>query len=308
MLAAILLPALARAREAARRSSCQNNLKQMGIVFKMYANESKGELFPGAKLMGCQDQGTVGASISADFVPDGIEIYPEYLTDVHILVCPSAPGDKDLPTQFDEADNLASVIISNQYNVAADIPVSVLTSGVPNTDFYACEIDTSSSDYIYVAWNTTVSGVTDQPDLSFVGIPHDGTGAGAALGVIAPTPWLPIAAGLGAISAAMSDNNGTTPGARDRDVDTGFGVTLLRHREGIERFLITDINNPAASAKAQSDIWLMADAVDILPDEFNHIPGGSNVLYADGHVGFIKFPGAWPVNFVFAALNNQNWF
>jgi prepilin-type N-terminal cleavage/methylation domain-containing protein len=39
ILAAILLPALARAREAARRSSCQNNLKQFGIIFKMYSNE-----------------------------------------------------------------------------------------------------------------------------------------------------------------------------------------------------------------------------------------------------------------------------
>ena len=38
ILAAILLPALARAREAARRSSCQNNLKQMGLSFKMYGN------------------------------------------------------------------------------------------------------------------------------------------------------------------------------------------------------------------------------------------------------------------------------
>ena len=42
ILAAILLPALARARESARRSSCANNLKQFGIVFKMYANESRG--------------------------------------------------------------------------------------------------------------------------------------------------------------------------------------------------------------------------------------------------------------------------
>ncbi len=38
MLAAILLPALARAREAARRASCQNNLKQVHLICAMYAN------------------------------------------------------------------------------------------------------------------------------------------------------------------------------------------------------------------------------------------------------------------------------
>ena len=54
ILAAILLPALARAREAARRASCANNLKQLGIVLKMYANESKGEKFPDQKRGGNQ--------------------------------------------------------------------------------------------------------------------------------------------------------------------------------------------------------------------------------------------------------------
>lgn len=46
MLAAILLPALARAREAARRASCQSNLRQWGLIFKMYASESGAELWP----------------------------------------------------------------------------------------------------------------------------------------------------------------------------------------------------------------------------------------------------------------------
>ena len=42
ILAAVLLPALARAREAARRASCQNNLKQWALVCKMFANEANG--------------------------------------------------------------------------------------------------------------------------------------------------------------------------------------------------------------------------------------------------------------------------
>jgi len=50
ILAAILLPALARARAAAKRAACMNNLKQFGLIFKMYANESKGNMYPPATL------------------------------------------------------------------------------------------------------------------------------------------------------------------------------------------------------------------------------------------------------------------
>ena len=90
ILAAILLPALARAREAARRASCQNNLKQFGLVFKMFANESKGEKFPRAAI-GYKDPfdqtawDTAGRVDDILAVPDGLDVYPEYLTDTKVL-------------------------------------------------------------------------------------------------------------------------------------------------------------------------------------------------------------------------------
>ena len=77
ILAAILLPALARARESARRASCANNLKQVGLVFKMYSNEAKGMMFPPAQHQ------PIGSSAGFLAMPCAYEIYPEYLTDTN---------------------------------------------------------------------------------------------------------------------------------------------------------------------------------------------------------------------------------
>ncbi len=44
VLAAILLPTLARARESARRSSCSANLMQIGMALHLYAAENRGQL------------------------------------------------------------------------------------------------------------------------------------------------------------------------------------------------------------------------------------------------------------------------
>jgi prepilin-type processing-associated H-X9-DG protein len=71
------------------------------------------------------------------------------------------------------------------------------------------------------------------------------------------------------------------------------GTTIFRLKEGIERFLITDINNAAGSAKAQSTVQVIWDRFGISgrsKNGFAHIPGGCNVLYMDGHVQFIKYP------------------
>ncbi len=51
VLVALLLPAVQSAREAARRSACQNNFKQLGLALAMYEN-NKGEYPPGAVWTG----------------------------------------------------------------------------------------------------------------------------------------------------------------------------------------------------------------------------------------------------------------
>ena len=59
ILVALLLPALSRAREGARKASCQNNLRQIGIALMAHADvDSRGRLCTGAsdfRRDGCMD-------------------------------------------------------------------------------------------------------------------------------------------------------------------------------------------------------------------------------------------------------------
>ena len=89
---------------------------------------------------------------------------------------------------------------------------------------------------------------------------------------------------------------------------TGGGTaTIYRLREGIERFLITDINDPAGSAMAQSELAVQWDAVSLNVEDFNHVPGGCNVLFMDGHVQFQKWESVkFPTNMSMAALGAMN--
>src|SRR5690606_24003859 len=86
VLAAILLPALAPARAAARRASCQHNLKQWGILFKIYTGESPGGYFPPGMTTFPIVDGSLfqfPAGIGAEF------LFPDYWTDPNLALCPS---------------------------------------------------------------------------------------------------------------------------------------------------------------------------------------------------------------------------
>jgi prepilin-type processing-associated H-X9-DG protein len=82
---------------------------------------------------------------------------------------------------------------------------------------------------------------------------------------------------------------------------------VYRLKEGIERFLITDINNPGASAQAQSTLPIMWDNIAAVAAGnigFNHVPGGCNTLYMDGHVSFVKLGDTFPATIPNAEMNS----
>jgi len=85
ILAAILFPVFARAREQARKSACLSNLKQIGLACHMYAQDYD-EQFP-CDSYACNFEDGVGNS-RLRFVT---QVMP-YMRNYNILYCPSARG------------------------------------------------------------------------------------------------------------------------------------------------------------------------------------------------------------------------
>lgn len=260
ILAAMLMPGLARAMEAARRASCSNNLRQMGMALRMYADEADGR-YP--MLQRTRVPGFI--SIQAPLPPlmfDGWAMYPEYLTDAEVLVCPSDVESRD------------------EYEAGLwrrhDGPFGTRVGGSTNPYL----LDDSS--YTYFPWIFRKEWLYDDATFDL------------------------DKAFLGGLMQAMTSvgersEDGLTWAFCDEN-DVRHRVMGIRH--GISRFMISDINNPSKTHVADTAVPIMFDNTSIIPTDFNHVPGGANVLYMDGHVKFAKYPSytVYPVSRAWATL------
>jgi len=268
ILAAILLPALARARESARRAACANNLRQIGLALRMYSGESRSHRLPPRMLY------DVFGNLSDTMIFNGPSVFPEYLTDLTVVWCPSWVGSgASTPLErYDQGLRANGVPMGNQNGVIE--PAELL-----------------KSPYNYTGWLFLDS-------VNFLG-PKDGTAGSGVGGRFEPvdyvgTPWMELAQHSVSTLGAGSDDDYTLQDPALSGTQAGGGNTIFRLREGVERFLITDINNPAAGAGAESNIPVMWD--HLTPQIYGscHIPGGMNVLYLDGHVSWSHYPEEKP--------------
>ena len=315
ILAAILLPALARAREAARRASCANNLKQWGLVFKMYSNETRGEFYP--------HYNNVSPGFKHEQVcPDMQAIYPEYLTDASITVCPSDSG-ADLSDSgigilpFEDGERtiqglisagsaspscmIAHLSVARSYVYLANATTSpvqgALTLDINEDTFEEARAAYEEDALMDLGPNCPYNNVTFVDDGSRTGT--YGIPAGERINFGVAVGWMTP---RGDVITTENYSNSE----RREDDGTLCPDTLFRLREGIERFLITDINRLDAAAQAASTVPVLLDAwaqsgkisdqqVGTRIDVFNHVPGGCNVLYLDGHVSYVRYNTGYPV-------------
>ncbi|MFC1736781.1 prepilin-type N-terminal cleavage/methylation domain-containing protein [Candidatus Hydrogenedentota bacterium] len=283
ILASILLPALSKAREAARKASCANNLKQFGIVFKLYSTEMDGAFPPLAPFAN-----PGGVPVFA--APDPNVVYPQYLDDLSVTQCASdkqmdAAGvmvaaripDGDLMDHIEAAES-AGDQLSRRYFLAACLGRSYWYHGfaIKNTGEF------------YGMWN--------------------GTGTRPIIETIPPG----TIKGVNPVMMPVSLKNWDWDMELEEDQKlawtaiqgTGLGETLTvrRLREGVCGLACTDLVGLESNVVSQCllpvmfDVFGNYDSADYTGGGlvYNHRPDGCNVLYMDGHVDYVvqnsKFP------------------
>ena len=226
----------------------------------MYANENR-DMYPHMKIWTCPGAHDLAEPWQQIFDIDAT--FPEYLSDLDTLICPSWSGGPTALAAWDEGQTTNDEwrdIVGDMANTGRVEPCSVI--GEP---------------HIYLGWAIHDGMLQEEVDFQRLE-----ANALYLKDDMIRQPW------------RVLEDWPLHEGA------IGGRGTVYRLRDGIERFFITDINNAATSAQAKSEIPVMWDGIETKATHFNHAPGGANVLYMDGHVDFLRYDGPYgnkfPVN------------
>jgi prepilin-type N-terminal cleavage/methylation domain-containing protein/prepilin-type processing-associated H-X9-DG protein len=154
ILAGLLTPAISRARESARRSSCMNNVRQIGLACKQYAVDNS-DKFPSSAAASTTAVACFTTGLTSSYLAAG-----------KVYNCPSDGGAKSGTVMGSSSPNC-----TNSY--------AYITSSSDGTT--ACsEADSSSQPLILdKGLSTAVAGVTalaTTSPLTASGNPHKGEG------------------------------------------------------------------------------------------------------------------------------------
>lgn len=260
MLAALLLPALGRAQESARRSTCQNNLRSWGQIYQMYGSESlQGRLPP------MQFDLISYSNAQLALAPRVSSVYPEYTDTFSLFSCPS--NSRHLGK---EENNLLShpafSDLSYVYfgyvldKVDARSPQRSLGDIVGAIPFLSQEVTESASKRIGPAQLLNL--------------------ARSIVVRVTVTCLLQSTSDLPACGYSVIDS--------DQIVGIYNGFSIGNANGTVVHRLAWDSGRH--SAEGASNHWVMLDSFATFTSRMNHPPGGCNVLFLDGHVDFVRYP------------------
>ena len=120
ILAALLLPALAKAKSKAHRISCLNNLKQLGIGCLMYANDFRGHYT--APTWSALELPKVPSDSDRAATDDDLTfLFPQYVPATKVFNCPSTRHTMR-PTVLEDKSTTGDKVLTDLKSLAAYSP------------------------------------------------------------------------------------------------------------------------------------------------------------------------------------------
>ncbi|MFN3160725.1 MAG: DUF1559 domain-containing protein [Rubinisphaera brasiliensis] len=126
ILVALLLPAVQQAREAARRSSCKNNLKQIGLALHNYHDTHN--TFPPLNVLNTSDPEYIAAPTDGNALVESWAWSAFLLPFIEEGALYDAAGIGQGRSLFDELDDSADVVVST-YRCPSDTGPDIEKSG-----------------------------------------------------------------------------------------------------------------------------------------------------------------------------------